>query len=62
MVRSVVKAEVKERENVLPSRPDGCGLCIVRRIPRTDTELDPSFRIHGQVDLPEPPSMIVLLS
>lgn len=52
---------VGERDNVLPSRPDECGLCIVRRIPCADTKLDPSFSVHGQVDLPEPPSMIVLL-
>lgn len=48
--------------NVLPRGANKGRFRIVRRIPRADTELEPSFSIDGQVDLPQPPGVIVLRS
>lgn len=54
--------EGEKRENILPSRSNECRLGIVRRVPRTHTKFNPSFRIDGQVDFPESPRVVVFFS
>lgn len=44
----------------LPRRADKRRLCVVRRIPGSDAELQPALRIDRNINLPQAPGVIVL--
>ena len=58
-----VKPSVEMRDlakDALPSRTDECRLGVVVAVPSTNAEFEPALRIHGDLDRPEPPSVVVL--
>ena len=46
--------------DLLPSRTNECGFCIIGWVPCANTELEPAFCVNGEIDGPEPPSVIML--